>query len=44
VRMKAYDNQTAPLLGYYRSRDLVAEVAGVGTIDAVSDAVEQALT
>lgn len=44
VRMKAYDNQTAPLLGYYRSRDLVAEVAGMGTIDAVSDAVEQALT
>lgn len=43
VRMKAYDDQTAPLLGYYKSRDLVAEVAGEGTIDAVAASVEKAL-
>lgn len=42
-RMKVYENQTAPLLDYYRGEDQLVEVAGTGTMDEVSDAIEKAL-
>jgi adenylate kinase len=42
-RMKVYDEQTAPLLGYYRSRDLVKEVDGMGSIDEVAGRIQEAL-
>ena len=42
-RMKVYDDQTAPLLDYYRDKQLLIEVAGIGTIDGVSDSIERAL-
>ena len=42
-RMKVYDDQTAPLLSYYADKELLVEVAGMGTVEAVSDAIEKAL-
>ena len=42
-RMKIYDDQTAPLLDYYRAKGLLQEVPGIGTIDGVSGAIERAL-
>ena len=42
-RMKAYEHQTAPLFDYYQGKGLLVEVAGLGTIDGVSDAIEKAL-
>ena len=42
-RMKVYDNQTAPLLDYYRGKGLLVEVSGLGTMDGVSDAIQKAL-
>jgi adenylate kinase len=34
-RLDVYDRQTAPLLDYYRRRDLLAMVDGVGASDAI---------
>ena len=42
-RMRVYDDQTAPLLDYYRSRDLLTEVDGMGSVDEVARRVEEAL-
>lgn len=42
-RMKEYDAKTAPLLDFYRSRDLLVEVDGMGTIEEVGRRIEQAL-
>jgi len=43
ARMKVYDDQTAPLLDYYRERELLVEVSGMGSIEEVSGAVVAAL-
>ncbi len=43
-RMRVYDEQTAPLLGYYRSRGLLIEVRGMGSIEEVSEAIIEALS
>lgn len=43
ARMKVYDDQTAPLLDYYRERGLLVEVSGMGSIEEVSGAVVAAL-
>ena len=42
-RMKVYDDQTSPLLDYYRGKDLLIEIPGMGTINDVSNAIEKAL-
>jgi adenylate kinase len=42
-RLKVYVSQTAPLLDCYRSRGLLATVAGEGTIDAIRGAIRQAV-
>ena len=42
-RMKVYDEQSAPLLEYYRARDLLIEVSGMGRVDEVSARIEEAL-
>ena len=42
-RMRVYDDQTAPLLGYYGDRGLLVEVPGMGTVEAISDAIVAAL-
>ena len=43
-RMRVYDEQTAPLLGFYRSRGRLVEVSGVGTVEAVGKRIQEALS
>jgi adenylate kinase len=43
-RMRVYDEQTAPLLGFYRSRGRLVEVSGVGTVEAVGKRIREALS
>lgn len=42
-RLKVYDNQTAPLVNYYRQRNLLREIDGVGTVDEIRARVIEAL-
>ncbi len=42
-RLEVYENQTAPLAGYYRERGLLREVDGVGSIDQIRARVNTAL-
>jgi adenylate kinase len=41
-RLQVYERQTAPLLDYYRDRDLLAAIQGEGTIDAIRAAIRRA--
>jgi adenylate kinase len=40
-RLQVYERQTAPLLDYYRDRDLLAPIHGEGTIGAIRDAIRR---
>ncbi len=42
-RMRVYDTETAPLLEFYRSRNLLTEVSGLGTVEEVEKRVQEAL-
>lgn len=42
-RLQVYEQQTAPLIDYYRRRNLLREVDGVGTVDEIRARVLQAL-
>lgn len=42
-RLEIYDEQTKPLLSYYEARDLVTRVNGNQPIDAVTDAIVDAI-
>jgi adenylate kinase len=42
-RLKVYDDQTAPLLNYYRGQGLLREIGGVGTVDEIRARVTAAL-
>jgi adenylate kinase len=42
-RMKVYEEQTAPVLSYYRSRGEVAEIVATGTPDQVFEKLSQAI-
>ena len=42
-RLRVYQQQTAPLIDYYRSRKLLLEVPGELAIDAVQKRIEDAL-
>jgi adenylate kinase len=42
-RLKVYESQTAPLIDYYRKRNLLREVDGVGTVDEIRARVAGAL-
>jgi adenylate kinase len=44
VRLEAYNRNTAPLLPYYADKGLLTEVDGMGSIAAVSEAIDAALT
>jgi len=44
TRMVAYRDQTAPLIDYYRTRGILAEVDGLGTIEEVAKRIEEALS
>ena len=43
VRLGAYNDQTAPLLPYYENQKKLVEVDGMGTIEAVAAAIDEAL-
>lgn len=43
VRLNAYNDQTAPLLPYYENQKKLIEVDGMGTIDEVAAAIDEAL-
>jgi adenylate kinase len=42
-RLRVYREKTEPLIGYYRKKDLVADVPGVGTIPEITARVDNAL-
>ena len=42
-RMKVYEQQTAPLLEYYRARGLLVELSGMGSVEDVAARIEGAL-
>ena len=41
--MRVYDQETAPLLDFYRSRGQLIEVSGMGTIEEVGQRIREAL-
>ena len=41
--MRVYDSETSPLLEFYRSRGLLLEISGMGTVEEVGERVRQAL-
>jgi adenylate kinase len=41
--MKVYEDQTSPLIAYYRKRGILAEVDGVGEIEEVAARVRAAI-
>jgi len=43
VRLKAYNDQTAPLLPYYTGQGKLTEVDGMGSMDSVAAEIDQAL-
>jgi len=43
VRLKAYNDQTAPLVPYYKERGNLPPVDGMAAIDAVSQAIARAI-
>ena len=43
VRLVAYNRNTAPLLPYYGDKDLLTEIDGMGSIEAVAAAMDAAL-
>jgi adenylate kinase len=43
TRLKAYREQTAPVLDWYRSRGGVQLIEAVGTVDEIADRVQRAL-
>ena len=43
ARMETYRQQTAPLLPYYQGRAVLRGVDGMGDIEAVARAIDQAL-
>ena len=42
-RQAVYDENTKPLLDFYRDRGILAEVNGVGTIDEVAERIRRAI-
>lgn len=43
IRLNAYNTQTAPLLPYYQEQGKLVEVDGMGSVDQVAAAIDQAL-
>ena len=42
-RLKVYDDETEPLLAYYRERGILLEIDGVGTVEDVSSRIDAAI-
>ncbi|MFQ5682862.1 MAG: adenylate kinase [Candidatus Binatia bacterium] len=43
ARLHVYETQTAPLIDYYRKRDLLKEIDGVGSVEEIRDRFLKAL-
>jgi adenylate kinase len=43
ARLQVYDNQTAPLVGYYRERGLLREINGMGPVEDIQARVIESL-
>jgi adenylate kinase len=43
VRLKAYENQTKPLVDYYQREGLLRPIDGIGEVDAIQNLIKQAL-
>ncbi len=43
-RLRVYEQQTAPLLDYYRHRGLLTPIDGLGPVDAIRAAIRRAAT
>lgn len=43
TRLKVYENQTAPLVDYYRAQGLLRDIDGVGSVEEIHRRVTQAL-
>ncbi|HEU0004796.1 MAG TPA: adenylate kinase [Terriglobia bacterium] len=43
ARLKVYDNQTAPLVDYYRQRGILREIDGVGKVEDIRNRMIKAL-
>jgi adenylate kinase len=43
VRLKAYRDQTAPVLEYYEAKGIVRRIPAIGAIDAISSRVRAAI-
>jgi len=41
-RLKVYNEQTAPLIEYYRKKNLLAEINGMGVIEEIFDRIRRA--
>ncbi len=42
-RLSVYHNETAPVLNYYKEKDAVKEIEGVGSIDDIFDRIQKHL-
>ncbi|MDY0910357.1 adenylate kinase [Microbacterium sp. CFBP9034] len=42
-RLAIYERETAPILGVYRTRGIVDEIDGIGTLDEITDRIVAAL-
>jgi adenylate kinase len=42
-RLKVYHQKTEPLIDFYRQRDLLKEIDGIGTVPEITERVESAL-
>ena len=43
-RLRVYREKTEPLVGFYRDRDLLGEIDGVGSVSEVAGRVDVAVT
>ena len=44
TRLKVYEEQTAPLITYYKNRSMLSQIASVGPIDSVFESLTKVLT
>lgn len=44
TRLGVYQNETAPVLAYYKSKEKVKEISGIGTLEEIFDRIKKAIT
>lgn len=43
-RLKVYDNETAPVLAYYKAKEWVKEINGTGTVEEIFERIKDSLS